>query len=216
MELSGLGIILRRLRKQDIEMVRAYRNSPDIQQYMEYRGEISPAEQEKWFASVDDEFNFYFIIEWEGRDVGMIYGQNTDWSTRETGNGGIFIWEKEIRETQVPIAAALLLTDFSWIIGLQKIHARVLRDNHRAIAFNKSFGYELAPGQEDIINQHYVLTREQFEKTGGRLIEILARKYGPVYTLTLDNLNDPASAKFAALHSSLEEAEKKRLRLIVR
>jgi len=37
----------------DIEMVRRWRTSPEIAQFMLYREPITPEMQEKWYASLD-------------------------------------------------------------------------------------------------------------------------------------------------------------------
>lgn len=214
MELSGLGITLRRLRREDIELVRQHRNSPEIQKRMEFRDEITREQQEKWFASIDNDNNFYFLIDWHGEAVGMIYGSKMDWNLRETGNGGIFIWEQSVLETNVPMLAALLLSDFSFIINLRRIHAYILSDNARAIAFNTGLGYQLQPGQESLYKQHYILTKHTFEDKAGKLLRILTRKHGDVYTLKLKNLSDPAEKRFADVISGLPEMQKKRLNVL--
>ncbi len=68
MKLTKYGITLNRLREDDIELLRQWRNSPQINQFMEYRGNITPEMQRDWFRSVDNFDNFYFIIEYQGEE----------------------------------------------------------------------------------------------------------------------------------------------------
>jgi len=65
MELSKYGVKLHRLREEDIELVRTWRNSPLIRQYMEFRDEITPEMQKEWFLSINNNENYYFIIEYQ-------------------------------------------------------------------------------------------------------------------------------------------------------
>ena len=46
---------------------------------------------------------------------------------------------------------------------------RILKDNARAIQYNKMLGYELLTNQEATDNQLYVLTKERFKKVGLKL-----------------------------------------------
>jgi RimJ/RimL family protein N-acetyltransferase len=172
MLISGYGIQLRRLTIEDIELVRQHRNSERIQQYMEYRKEITPEEQLTWFNSINNLNNNYFVIEHQGEKVGLIYGADINWKTKTTGNGGIFIWNSTYWETATPTASSFLLTDTSILLGLEKTYIKVLSTNHRAIEFNKSLGYQLLPNQEGVLNQPYELDINNYKK----LREILRKR----------------------------------------
>src|ERR1041385_8348137 len=109
MIIKGFGISLHRLQHDDIELVRQKRNAPNVSSFMEYREEITPEMQEKWFQSINNEKNNYFLIEYNGEKIGLIYAAEIDWEKMITGNSGIFIWDEQFRKTSVPLAAALLL-----------------------------------------------------------------------------------------------------------
>ena len=49
MKLEKYGICLEKLTHDKIELVRRWRNHPKIRRYMEFREEITPEMQEKWF-----------------------------------------------------------------------------------------------------------------------------------------------------------------------
>ena len=166
MIIKGYGIELERLTKADIELVRYWRNSERINRFMEFRGYITPEMQEAWFHSIDTPENNYFIIRYNGEKVGLIHGSQLDWKEYVTRNGGIFIWDESLWNTLVPLSAAFLLTEISFIFGMKKTYAKILRSNTNSIAFNRQLGYVLAEGQETQENQQYVLTPEAFyEKT---------------------------------------------------
>jgi UDP-4-amino-4,6-dideoxy-N-acetyl-beta-L-altrosamine N-acetyltransferase len=203
MIITGFGIKLVRLQHADIEMVRQHRNSPEIAQYMEYRKEITPGEQEKWFRSIDNEFNNYFLIYQADKPIGLIYG-HTDWNRKETMNGGIFIWDKTFIESAVPLAASLMLTEMSFRMGLERIYAKILRDNERAISFNKSLGFEILPGQEKIYNQQYVLTRDNFFARTGKLKTLFTKTHGDIIRIMITDPEHPSSKIFREIISSLK------------
>lgn len=160
MEISGYGVTLRRLTEDKIEMVRNWRNDPKIQQYMEFRDYITPEMQKKWFERINNDNNYYFIIVYEGKEIGLINIRDIDYE-KKTGEPGIFIYDDEYLNTDVPMRASFCMGDFIWgTLKLEKMHIHVLRDNKRAIIMNKAFGYKLADGQEDVENQLYLLTKE--------------------------------------------------------
>ena len=171
MQLSKYGITLHRLREEDIETIRQWRNSPQINQFMEYRGNISPEMQRDWFKSVDNVDNFYFIIEYQGKKIGLINSSHIDWET-VSSEGGIFLWDEQYYDTFVPVWASLCLLETTYfILGAGKSVIKTLKDNERAKKLNVHLGYELQPGQEEVYNQIYMLTAESFRLHAHKLIK---------------------------------------------
>ncbi len=189
MKVTKYGITLTRLGEGDIELVRKWRNSPEIQQYMEYREFITEEMQKKWFESINNMQNFYFIIEYENKKIGLINTSNIDWENY-TSDGGIFIWEEKYYETFIPVWASLCLleSDF-FLFQARKSFIKTLKDNHRAIVLNKHLGYQLMEGQEDVYNQQYSLTRENFEMKAKKIIKaasLLAGAQAQTHSLFFD------------------------------
>ena len=171
MKLSKYGITLARLREEDTELVRQWRNSPQITQFMEYREYITPEMQQDWFKSIDNLDNFYFVIEYEGKKIGLINSSKIEWDT-VSSEGGIFLWDEQYYETFVPVWASLCLLETSYfILGAGKSVIKTLRDNERAKKLNIHLGYELMAGQEDVYNQVYVMTASSFRLHAPKLIK---------------------------------------------
>ncbi|MDX9905781.1 MAG: GNAT family N-acetyltransferase [Bacteroidales bacterium] len=171
MKLSKYGITLRRLRERDIELVRTWRNSQQISQFMEYREQITPEMQREWFKSVDNFDNFYYIIEYQGEDIGLINSSKIDWRD-VSSEGGIFLWDEKYYETFVPVWASLCLLETSFfILGASGSVIKTLMDNERARKLNQHLGYELQPGQDEVYNQVYVMTAESFRHHAAKLIK---------------------------------------------
>lgn len=171
MKLAKYGITLNRLREDDIEHLRQWRNSPQINQFMEYRGNITPEMQRDWFKSVDNFDNFYFIIEYQGEKIGLINSSHIEWDTISS-EGGIFLWDEKYYETFVPVWASLCLLETTYfVLGAGRSVIKTLQDNERAKKLNIHLGYELQPGQEEVYNQIYVLTAESFRRQAHKLIK---------------------------------------------
>ena len=62
MKITRYGITLERMEAEHAELVRSWRNDPKIAKFMFYKGEITTAMQAEWFASIDNEQNFFFLI----------------------------------------------------------------------------------------------------------------------------------------------------------
>lgn len=177
MKLIRYGVTLKRLQHDDIELVRQWRNSPLIRQTMEFRDEITPEMQLKWFESINNNHNFYMLIEYEGKKIGLINGKNIDWE-RQSLESGIFLWETSYYETFVPAIVSIMITDMCIrLFGWDKMLAHILKTNHRAIQYNLSLGYQLSPGQDNVTNQEYILTPERFYKSTAKLQKALSKLY---------------------------------------
>lgn len=159
------GITLRRLREEDIELVRQMRNSTPIRNTMYYRGEITPEMQKRWFESINNKNNGYFIIEFQGKKIGLIHGTNLDFEKR-TCEGGIFIWEEEYIKGFVPSLASVIMNDWTfYTVNFRTIYAKIMLNNPGALSYNKLMGYQpCEPQNNDEGVQWMMLTKESYEK----------------------------------------------------
>src|ERR1017187_6924180 len=102
------GLLLRRLTEEDIEMVRVHRNSQKIAKNMFYQDTITQEMQTQWFVSINNPSNYFFIIEHNGKKVGLISGKAINFEER-TLETGIMLWDDACLNTLVPASASLLL-----------------------------------------------------------------------------------------------------------
>lgn len=152
------NFLFRRLTIDDIELVRRWRNSSLVTQYMAYREEITPEMQLQWFQSVDNVNNMYFIIEYKGEKIGVINAKNIDWESRSMETG-VFIGEKKYLNTEVPLLAVLIFGELGVANFNLTAYAHILKSNTRAIRYNKFMGFQLCEGQENEENQLYKMTK---------------------------------------------------------
>ncbi len=172
---SKYGITLTRLTIEDIELVRKWRNSPEISKYMEFRDYISKNMQEKWFNSLDNKTSYFFIPIYKSEKIGLVDIKNIDWHEK-TGEAGIFISNLQLQNTHIPFAANLAVFDFDFYeLGLKTITAHIVRSNARAIKFNKAFGFKLQKNQNAINNQLYHLDINEYEEKTKKIKKTIIR-----------------------------------------
>lgn len=177
--LSQYGIVLKRVTRNEIELIRNYRNLPAIYQTMAYRKKISKAMQIKWFNSVNNNLNYYFLIYYENRPVGVINCKNVD-RKNKIGEGGIFTWDVAASENFVPIYSSLILLDFIFYkikVG-NKSAIRIMRDNNKAKAYNSLLGYVPLPSQDFNDYQWYILTEEDYRIKSKKIRDYAIRLSG--------------------------------------
>jgi len=159
------GLILKRLKEEDLELLRQKRNSDAARRTMYFRDEITPEMQQRWFETVNNKYNGYFIIHYKDKKIGMIHGKNVDFEKRSC-EGGIFIWDEEYLNSVVPSLASIIMNDWTFLLGNFKIiYAKVLKENKIALAYNKLQGYEACPPQNDDKGVEWLmLTKENYLK----------------------------------------------------
>jgi len=175
-ELNTYKLVLKQLEYKDIEMLRMWRNSEFVKQYMEFKGHITMAMQKNWFNSLKPDRDYYFIIYHNNYPVGMTEIKNI---LNGVGNLGIFIADEEVLKT-VPMLsyqAIFSIIDFSFYeLELQSIEASILQNNPRAIRFNESFGFKPINDQDTIENRYYCLTKEDYAVKSKKIKQIISRK----------------------------------------
>lgn len=159
MIISKYGIELHKLKYKDIELVRLQRNKESIRSKMLDQRIITIEQQKKWFDSINNANNFYFIIHYEGKKIGLAHSKNIDWDKRED-EGGIFVWDEDYWNTGIAAKSSILMMQLCFeIIELRKTNAKVHKNNSDATNFNLSLGYV----KTEIENQ-MVLTQNTYQK----------------------------------------------------
>ncbi|WP_434258032.1 GNAT family N-acetyltransferase [Aliarcobacter cryaerophilus] len=155
-------MILKKLEFSDIEMLRMWRNSDNVKKYMEFKGYITIEMQKKWFESITSS-SYYFVIYYDNYPIGLTEIKNIN---NGIGNLGIFIAEPEMLSVpMLAYKAIFTMLDFGFYdLNLLKIEASILKDNERAIRFNKALGFEIMENQEHLKNQMYSLSENVYSQ----------------------------------------------------
>lgn len=144
MKTRGFGVELVRLKREHIELLRYWRNHPDISVFMDYQTFITEEMQMKWYKSLDAARDFYFIIAYQNKDIGLIHLSDILWNEK-SGQAGLFIWEQKYWKTHVPVFASVNLINLAFdFLGLKELEAKVMNNNKPAIIYNERLGFKVS------------------------------------------------------------------------
>lgn len=185
MIIEQYNIRLRRINRDDIELIRQKRNLPEIRKFMAFKKYITPEMQLKWFESVNNPQNYYFMIETEGNAIGVINCKNVS-EEMGYGEGGIFIWEKNLAIDFTPVFASLCLLNaiFVELAVFNKSFIQIMNHNKKAQYYNRSLGYVPVPGQKTK-NPYFVLTKEDYLKKTRKINEVAKKMFPDSSTLKI-------------------------------
>lgn len=159
------GVCLKRLTKKDIEQVRIWRNHPSIQQHMDYQEHITPHMQEAWFNNINNQYNFYFLIQYQKKNIGVIHMSDIDYK-KKIAKSGIFIGDLTYQNTFIPVCASLCLCDLKFhLFQLVKTNAKVSSTNLIAQKYNTNLGFVSCLNQKRTDFLQYTLTKQNYLKT---------------------------------------------------
>lgn len=159
MKISRYGISLERIRQEHCEMLRLWRNDPKISRNMFHHGIITAEMQTEWFSNVNNYQNFFFLIQYHSKQVGLINMSSIDWN-EHTAFSGLFIYDDNYLGTDVPVRASLTVLDVFFLLGgIKKVFAKIREDNLIAQRYNTQLGFvkqrriELGQGFEYVLEQ---------------------------------------------------------------
>lgn len=151
MRITNYGIELISMTDSDLEMVRTWRNQPDVSDYMFYQEEITEDAQKEWFDSLDEN-DVYLMIACKGIKIGVINVKNIN-RRKRTGEAGIFIGDLAFRNSPLSMQAIFAMMDaFFYEFRFKALKATVKSDNENAIDFNRQLGYKVLSEVEDKVN----------------------------------------------------------------
>lgn len=191
MIIKKYGIELHRLTEDDIELVRMHRNSEFIRSKMFYQKEITAEEQKQWFTTINNDWNYYFLIHSNDRVVGMVHGTIESYEDKKA-KGGLFLWDKKALNSQIPVIASILITDLNFfIMGMKMTSAEVRLDNLVAINYNVALGYTLVSKDEESGKAYMELTKENYLNRAKHIRGLVQKLSKDAPELSWDDISFP-------------------------
>jgi RimJ/RimL family protein N-acetyltransferase len=167
MKWERYGVCLYRLTVDEMELVRNWRNDPKISQYMFFKDYITPEMQLEWFYQINNDYNYYWIIEYNNDKIGLVNIKNIE-KEKKCGEGGIFIYEDRYLNSDVSIRATFCHNDFLFEeLKLDYIYGQIVPDNKRAVQFNKIQG-AIIENSKDGKYLFATITKENYFKQRNR------------------------------------------------
>ncbi len=167
-------------------MVRTWRNDPKISRFMFYKGEITKTMQREWFSSIDNEQNFFFLIQKNGNYVGLINISSIDWENK-TAYTGLFVYDDNFLNSDVPVMASLAMLDvFFLLFNMQTVYAKVKGNNKTAHNYNSSLGFSKTKKIEFGFGYEYLLQKAIYLLETKKLRNAAIHLQGNQTTIQLD------------------------------
>jgi len=156
-------VTLRALAAADKDRLLEWRNQPEIARWMYNDHDIVADEHERWFwAALADDTRRYWIIQMDGRPVGLANLYDLAPRQRKTG------WAYYLADPAVRGKGVGAYVEF-WVIdhvfrdlGLAKLWCEVLVDNEAVWKLHESFGFQ----REALFRQHVWRRGEPLDVVG--------------------------------------------------
>ncbi len=152
----------------NLELVRAWRNSDYVKSKMIFREEITAEQQQKWYLSVNNTKNLYYVAHFRNEAFAVMNFKDINWDMSEA-EAGIFVGNPQYLCTETPALGALLLTFFAFnALGFLRINSRTLEDNKVVAAHNRALGYTQLTSEGPSV--FWTLLRDDFNKNTSKLM----------------------------------------------
>lgn len=156
-------VTLRAIEKDDIQLIRYWRNLKHVRERMVMQNLIERDGQRQWFENLDTTANKYFIYSLLHRDVGCVNCVKINWAEL-TFEGGVFCGDLDYLNHWVNILACIKLYDYAFDeLDLKVSYATILLDNPAALNLNKHLGYtQIKEGEKNI--GKFELTKDRYKE----------------------------------------------------
>jgi UDP-4-amino-4,6-dideoxy-N-acetyl-beta-L-altrosamine N-acetyltransferase len=193
MLITHSNLQLKTITTEDLELLRQWRNSEEVNRYLVNRPVITPEAQLRWHQNLNPDDSIYFMIIADSKKTGLAYARNIN-VLKKSFEGGIFIGEAVFADSFVPVKVALLLTVFFFDhVGFTSTYSTVHEENFKALDFDKKLGYrEVSRTPPFILSK---CTKNDFLSTADPLIKVLLR--GENMQIT----TEPGDRKYSFLHN---------------
>lgn len=130
------------IKEEDLELIRNWRNSTEISQYMYTNDFISKEQQEKWFIKIQtDVSQKVWIIEYGGKKLGVAYLYNIKPAFKTT-YWGFYLGDLSVRGAGIGSKVEFNMMQFVFeTLGYNKLLCEVFVSNDSVIKMHEKFGF---------------------------------------------------------------------------
>lgn len=143
--------LLRPLTADDLELVRTWRNSAAVAQYMYTDAPVSAEQQQAWFARIrQDASKEYWLIWHQNRPVGVanLYALNPE---ARSCYWAFYLGDENLRGSGIGAKVEMAILDYVFEERkLNKLLCEVFVSNDKVIAMHEKFGFR----RESYFRQH--------------------------------------------------------------
>lgn len=148
------ALTLRDLKAEDGALLRHWRNSSEVSEYMYTRGTISEEDHARWFSAIQrDRSRKYWIVELDEVPIGLLNLCDIDEKNR-TANWGFYLASEAVRGRGVGSYCEFWIQRYVFeTLGFNKIWGEILSDNHRMLHNHEKFGFR----REGLFRSHVLI-----------------------------------------------------------
>lgn len=173
MKINKYGVVLESLTLETAELVRVWRNSPEINKFMDFQKEISVDQQKYWFGEIQKEKSDFFLIRKDETPIGLIHIEKINLDER-FAHVGLFVGDVDYHGSGLALAASLSLLDYAFdTLSLKTVLAKVKDDNEQVIAYNSFLGFEKYERFDGNFS-YWMLTKKQYERRKPALLKYVS------------------------------------------
>lgn len=131
-----------KLVEDDLEMVRHWRNSKEVSQYMYTENIITALDQQNWFNKISQTTNSnYWIIEYGGKKIGLVSVTGIDTALRSC-YWAFYLGDSSIRGAGIGAKVEYLVLEYVFNeLNLNKLRCEVFVNNDKVIKMHEKFGF---------------------------------------------------------------------------
>lgn len=143
--------LLRPLTPEFLEVVRAWRNSPAVAQYMYTAEPISAEQQQNWYARISQDASVhYWLIYYRDRPVGVANLYAISQRNRSC-YWAFYLGEENLHGSGIGAKVELVVLEYVFDkLKLNKLACEVFVTNEKVIAMHEKFGFR----REAYLRQH--------------------------------------------------------------
>jgi len=177
--LNGYQVTLRDIVREDLEMIRRWRNDPATSQYMLSQDAISPGQQQAWFEHIQwDPGQRHWLILYRDKPIGVANirvfdeGETLERPTRV--EPALYIADLRYRGNILAFAPTLVVNDYCFEqLGARELQATVKVSNEAALRYNEKLGYREIERQGDLVR--IALSPRDYEASAAPIKAFLSR-----------------------------------------
>lgn len=137
-----MDVVLLPLQKEDIELVRTWRNSPDVAKYMYTDQLITKEQQEKWYEQIsEDQSKKYWIITYDNKKIGLVSLTGIDRNLNSC-YWAFYLGDTSIRGAGIGSKVEYTILQYVFEeLNLNKLRCEVFTSNVKVISMHEKFGF---------------------------------------------------------------------------
>lgn len=173
--LSNYDVQLERLTESKLELVRSWRNDPEVSQFMLSQNYITQEQQLKWFNKINNDNNLYYLVLYRGEYIGLVDMNDIDYDNK-CGENGFYIALKKYQNFGVLAFQVLYCLYDYWFgeMNMDYVISRIMHTNPRASRMAEYLGC-VKYGDPTDTYQEYRLYKDNYFSNENR--KRLIRKY---------------------------------------